>query len=217
MSSPALLSASVCEKSSLGVSIHLHRALRCLCARDAPFKLKPMNKGTLWWLPLARRVLGWSLAGALLWFLVALPLLLAPVLVLGDENVTPTECDSGCFGPLLFVALIYGASAVACVLGMLGTLVGALAGVYAPPTDVKNPLRSRFFRCVHKQTFWFWLATSLVGAPTSAALVYFVVNPLIGQSGIFAVGCGLTFAGLLFILALWRALDRAIHAATASD
>ena len=160
-----------------------------------------------WWLPLARRVVGWGLAGAALWAgLVALLLLSVIVALTMWELVFPPPPDpdgwSGLWVGVAFAAMI----AIAAVFAVFGAVAGAICGFFASPFDAKTPLQSRFFRSVNRQTFWFWLATSLVCVPTIALLLLRFAPPLQGD-GFMAAMVGLAFSVVLFPLALWRAVD----------
>ena len=178
------------------------------------------RKFNVWWLPLARRVVGWGAAGALLWgfvaFAVACALFLG-VLLWETAHFVSARDESDRYDSWFWAAMLYGTFIVGLAGSLLGLLVGIVAGFCAPPVDVKMPHKSPFFRSVNRQTFWFWFITSTAGVPSFSALIYFGINPLLSQNGAFAVGCGLAFSGLLFGLGLWRAVNRALHAATPSN
>ena len=171
-----------------------------------------MKRFNWWWLPLARHVAGWSAAGALIW---AVPMfLLAASLVVGFgfwESSLPDDPRPRGGIPL---SLMSGVATLGVIVSTvflaLGALTGAVAGFYAPTDDVRNPCRSRFFRAVSGQTFWFWLATSSVGVPTLAIAVYYgMIYTSRHQDGLLATGCALAFSPVFFALALWRAVNGA--------
>ena len=166
----------------------------------------------IWWLPLARRTFGWSLAGALLW---ALPVAaaIASLALYVHLNPSPPEPNAfiidndGIFIGILFWLCVISSS----ILALMGALSGGLAAFYAPPKDVKNPMKSRFFRLVNGQTFWFTAATSLACALTLGFALY----PVVGFFIAFAVWLALSIA--LFGMGLWRAVNRALSEAATSN
>ena len=172
-----------------------------------------MNRvSQVWWIPLARRVLGWGAAGALLWALPVAALIgsMAPYVHLHPSPPEPEEFvldgNELVVGLLVWLCIL-SSSAFA----LMGAIVGWFAAFYAPTKDGKNPLKSRFFRLVGRQTFWFTAATSLACGLTFGVLLYPVSGFLLAFIGWFAISIA------LFFLGLWRAINRARDAATASD
>ncbi len=177
-----------------------------------------MNRNSnVWWFPLARRVLGWGAAGALLWALpVAIPM--ASLILFIVQHPTPPvpEAERGLLelddSALLGILLWLGGGS-SFILAIMGGLVGIVTGIYAPVNDAKNPFKSRFFRSVGRQTFWFTASTSLLCAFTSNFL--FMIIHLVPFMWVFLIWFLSSVA--LFGLNLWRAVNRALDAATASD
>ena len=162
-----------------------------------------------WWLPLARRVLGWALVGALVWGGCALVMTGVPLyswLVWYEAQPVPASEATGRYDGLAVVLLVYVTLFVDLIASVLGALVGVVVGFCASPSDTRNPLKSRFFRVVNHQTFWFWLATSLASVSTIVVVNYYFVK-------VFPLGlslvCGAAFSLVLFPLSLWRAVNRA--------
>ena len=115
-------------------------------------------------------------------------------------------------GDGLFLGLLFWLGVIlSSIFAAMGALAGGVAAFYAPPTDVKNPLKSRFFRSVGRQTFWFAAVTSLACALTLGFTLY----PVTGFFVPFAVWLIISIA--LFFLSLWRAVNRALAEATASN
>lgn len=167
----------------------------------------PVVINRFWWLPLARRVVGWGLAMALLWSVPLLILLGAGLSGLdywvSNANPSSTE-ESFYLDDLRLVGFILtffisGFSA------LLGLITGVFIGFYAPPTEPKNPLQSHFFRTVGKRTFWFWLFSSFASAIGCGVLGYFLFYRLAW----LGFWCGPSL--VLFALSLWSALNHAIH------
>ena len=169
------------------------------------------RKSNVWWFPLARRVLGWGAAGALLWALPVAALIGSLALYV---HLHPSPPSPNVFIPDddFFVGILLWLCAISSgIFALIGAIAGGVAAFYAPATDVKNPLKSQFFRTVGRQTFWFTVAASLACGLTLGIVSYF----LFGSILLFVVWFALSAA--LFFLGLWRAVNRALHAATASN
>jgi hypothetical protein len=165
----------------------------------------------LWWLPIARRMLGWGVTMACLWgwfpFLfggeVGLYVLLSPD---GFK-----ESDGGSIGTALIFLTLLIPLFIMCAWMLGGMITGALAGFYALPSEPKNPLKSHFFRTVGRQTFWFWIGASLIITVSLTVLNYafrFYLTSYVFTSAL--VWLQLISQIGVFILSVCRALNRAI-------
>ena len=173
------------------------------------------NREPIWWLPLLRRILGWGLVMAMLWFLVALLISALPLLtlyfpdtILGDDDNSGGFPD---FGKgflirdlqILVVWLLGGFS-------LCGFIAGSVAAFCALASETSDPLRSRFFRSVGTNSVVCWILltfAALIAIGVSDAffdILYFVYDWWMATLG---------FCFVLFALSLWRAINRALAAA----
>ena len=158
----------------------------------------------IWWLPLLRRVVGWGLATALiagiLPFLVVVTLL--NLIILGPYQdatyVEPSFWDT-------IISDVAISFLVSSPLLLTGLILGAITGFYAPATEPKNLLKSKFFRAVAAQTSSAWAFSFGV-----LSLTFYYGFPYFDlKVPRFAV---LALAIILFGLSLWRAINRALDA-----
>lgn len=175
----------------------------------------------LWWLPLARRMMGWGLAMACMWgwfpFLfggeIGLLLLLRPEIFEGEDSSIEES-----LGPVVLVLAFIIPLAITCLWAIGGAITGIFTAYFAPTTEPKNPLKSPFFRSVGRQTFWFWLGSSI-----GSSFCYFLFVQLMGElgvldrlvrQGIWHLSYGVYLASLVAspALSLWCALNRALAA-----
>ena len=159
----------------------------------------------IWWIPLARRVVGW---GATISAMAGMLPLLVVAIILSVVDFGPIQFDADYVAPSLIEKLLTSAliaTAVASPFLIGGFALGATAGFYAPATEPTKPLKSRFFRGVASQTLGFWSYVY----PTLSLTFYFGF-PYFGlEVPMVAV---LTLCVVVFALSLWRALNRALRA-----
>ena len=189
-------------------------ALKCLRAPKSWAIIAAMNrKSKVWWIPLARRVLGWGAAGALLWALPVAALIasVAIYVYLQPSPLMPSD-GFGISGDGLLLGLLFWLGVISSsIFAAMGALTGGFAAFYAPATDARNPLKSHFFRSFGRRTFWFTATTSLACGLTLGVVSYAGFGFLLPFVG------WLVISGALFFLGLWRAVNRALAEATASN
>lgn len=97
----------------------------------------------IWWMPLARRTLGWGLVLMLVWGFAISMFLLLPLSALSSWSQTSLGNDW--IGRWALRAM-HSAPFVpyAC-----GFALGAASGFFAPPSEPKNPFQSWFARRRH--------------------------------------------------------------------
>ena len=166
------------------------------------------HKFDFWWLPLARRLVGWSLASALLWALPVVALFAGLVLYVNTHPSPPDPQDGfGIFGDDFFAGLLIWIDGLcSATFALMGALAGAAAGFYTPPIEARNPFKSRFFRRVGGGTFWFLAATSLACALT-LILLGWMFDPF--TDGWIPLGIWCALSAMFFGLSLWRGVNRA--------
>ena len=173
-----------------------------------------MNRDSkFWWFPLARRVLGWGVAGALLW---ALPVFVAVggmalyFFLFPSPSYPPIEGvnERPYFDISLWFCFVNSG-----FFATMGAITNAFAVYYVFAKDIKTSLQSPFFRSVNRHAFCLTSLTSLLGCLILGVLLY----PAFAFALWIPFGLWLILSVVLFIFALRRAITRALEAATASD
>ncbi len=174
-----------------------------------------MSNSPIWWFPLARRILGWGAVGALLW---ALPVavVFGGLALYTHLNPSPPDPSEGfpLFGDEWLIEIFLWLCGVGgAICAALGATASVFAAIYAAPQEGSNPLKSRFFRCVHWNTLWFTLAASALCGFTLGLLE----QPIDSLLGFYAPKIAwFVFSIVCFCVGLWRAVNRALKVATAS-
>ena len=158
----------------------------------------------IWWLPLLRRVLGWGLATSIMTGF--LPFLVVAAMF-GWIEVGPYQ-DFSYMAPSRWERVISVATISVLASSpflLAGLIVGTTTGFYAPATEAKNSLKSKFFRAVVAQTLLSWLFSFGILSQT-----FYYGFPYFGLG--IPITVVLALAIVLFALSLWRAINRALRA-----
>ena len=159
------------------------------------------RRESVWWLPLARRIVGWGLTTAALLVVPITVCAIVPlVLMMG-----PTNSETGAGGGIMELVATQLAPLLLPVLGLF--VIGAACGACAPPREPRNPLASRFFGRVLLETISFGVLLSVVFAVIIPLVPFLFEVSNFGYQLLPVFGLVLAFA-----LSLWFALTRALHA-----
>lgn len=163
----------------------------------------------IWWLPLLRRVLVWSALSGLCVSAFFFVLSLSFILLFDSGNFYGLQRE-GALGYFVNTAaqmtLFVGAPAF-----ILGSIMGCLAGLCAPPHEPASLFISLFFRRILIGTLAIWFFALLIFG-LLATFVIIAFEPWAEEllsSEILLFGT----AFVLFVLSLWRATNRALAAA----
>ena len=153
----------------------------------------------IWWLSLARRTLGWGVALMIVWgFAISMSLLL-PLSALSSWSQTALGGDW--IGKLALRAM----NSAPFLPYACGFTLGAASGFFAPPSEPKNPLRSRFARDVAIDTLLFCLLFNFVVVLTTTVILQFVQLKSVARAFPFIEAVFVA----LFVFGLCWALGRA--------
>ena len=161
---------------------------------------KPQRE-PIWWIPLARRIVGWGLAAAALLAVPVVVCVILPIFLIQWPVNSEIVANGG-------IAKLIATQLMSWLWPTLGFFViGAACGACAPPREPRSPLLSRFFGRVILETILFGLPLILVFA-VIIPLVPFLFEVSKFDYQLFPV-FGLILA---FALSLWFALTRALRA-----
>lgn len=153
------------------------------------------NREPIWWIPPARRTIGWGLIMMGVWGFVVSMSLLLPLSAMSSWSQTPLGRDW--IGELALRAM----NIAPFLPYVCGFILGATSSFYAPRTEPKNPLKSLFARNIAIDTLLFCLLFNLIFVITVTVILQFVnlksvvrAFPFIEAAFVSLFGLGLSWA-----------------------